>query len=122
VKRRALALVLPALLVACGGGSSSSGPAVSTSGDAGAQTITVDMSDKLDFSPSSIGAKTGTVTFTVRNVGIVPHNLIFDDDLGKTGTVDGKTSQDLKVAFTKAGTYRFTCSFHPRMTGSVTAS
>ena len=125
MKRLAPVLVLPLLLTACGGGSSSSGgsDAATTSGAPGAQTVTVDMNDKLKFSPSTVNAKVGTVTLTVANVGQVPHNLVFDDSaLGKTGTVDGKTSEPLKVVFDKAGTFRFQCTFHSGMTGKVVVS
>lgn len=125
MKRLAAVLVLPLLLTACGGGSSQSADtgAASTSGAPDAQTVTVDMNDKLRFVPSVVNAKVGTVTFDVSNVGQVPHNLVFDDSgLGKTGTVDGKESEPLKVVFGKAGTYTFQCTFHSGMTGKVVVS
>jgi plastocyanin len=124
MRRRALALLVPLVLTGCGGGGSgsTSGPAVATTGSADAQTISVDTSDALKFDPRSIAAQVGTVTFTVSNSGVVPHNLVFDGDLGKTGTINGKESQPLKVRFDKAGTFRFVCTFHSSMTGSVKVS
>lgn len=63
------------------------------------------------------------MTFAVKNLGNVPHNLTFDDaSLGKTGTVDGGASEQLKVVFPKAGTYPFVCTFHSGMDGKVVVS
>lgn len=120
-----VALAATALLAGCGGSGGSSGGtgSVTTTGAAGAQTATVGMTDQLKFSPSTVQAKVGTVTLTVRNEGQVPHNLVFDDSaLGKTGTVDGKSDTTLKVTLSKAGTYRFVCTFHPGMGGKVVVS
>ena len=125
-RRAAVVAALPLLLlVACSGGSDEPAGAssVTTTGAPDAQAATVDMTDKLVFSPSTVNAKVGTVTLTVTNSGLVPHNLHFDDDaLGKTGTVDGKKSEDLTVRFDKAGTFDFVCSFHPGMDGKVVVS
>jgi plastocyanin len=118
------------LLAGCGGGSASSKPAdggsssaVTTEGAPDAQTATIAMNDNLRFAPTELAAKVGTVTFTVKNVGQVPHNLHFEDQsLGKTGTIDGGGSEPLKVVFTKAGTYTFRCTFHSGMDGKVVVS
>jgi plastocyanin len=130
MRRTLTALAATSLLLAgCGGSSSPSSSAdgsssvVTTDGAPDAQTATIGMNDKLKFAPSELAAKVGTVTFAVKNLGQVPHNLHFDQDgLGKTGTVDGGESEPLKVVFTKAGTYTFQCTFHSGMTGKVTVS
>ena len=117
------------LLAGCGGSSSSStadegsSSTVTTEGAPDAQTATIAMNDKLNFAPTELAAKVGTVTFAVKNLGQVPHNLHFDDKaLGKTDTVDGGESEPLKVVFTKAGTYTFVCTFHSGMDGKVVVS
>jgi plastocyanin len=113
------------LLAGCGGGSTSvkDNGAVTTTGAADAQTATVGMTDQLKFVPNTVNAKVGTVTLDVKNEGQVPHNLHFDESsLGKTGTVDGKTTAKLKVVFDKAGTFTFVCTFHSGMTGKVVVS
>ena len=116
---KALLLALPLLLVSCSGGSSATESATTT-GSADAQTVTVMMRNDLRFHPDTVNARVGTVTLDVDNVESVPHNLVFDDTaLGKTGTVDGKSAETLEVTFDKAGTFRFVCTFHPRMTGKV---
>jgi plastocyanin len=122
--RAAGLLAVPLLLFGCssGGGGKSTGT-VTTTGAADAQTATVDAGQDLKFRPSTVLARVGTVTLTVANTGQVPHDLVFDDKaLGKTGTVDGKTSEPLKVTFSKAGTFTFTCTFHSGMSGKVVVS
>lgn len=117
-----LALV-PLLVVGCTSTKAKSTGSLSTTGDAGAQVVTVDLTSALSFVPNTVTAKIGTVTFTVSNTGQVPHNMEFGDKaLGKTATVNGKTSTTLKVVFDKAGTFTFQCTFHPGMTGKVVVS
>ena len=126
--RRTLTLLAAASLLVAGCGSKSSSDTgsssvVTTEGSANSQTATIAMNDTLKFAPRELAAKVGTVTFAVKNLGQVPHNLHFDEsDLGKTGTVDGGTSEPLKVVFTKAGTFTFQCTFHSGMTGKVIVS
>lgn len=120
--------VLPVLLLtACGGSDdtagSGAGPAGTAAGDAGAQTVEVDSNDQLKFAPETINAKVGKLTLTNKNVGKIPHNLVFDDAaLGKTGTVSGGESDELVLDLTKAGDYTFVCTFHSGMTGKVVVS
>ncbi len=126
---RSLVLALSAVLLAsgCGGssgdGASTPGSAASTTGDASAQEATVGMNDKLEFDPSTVQAKVGTVTLDVKNLGRVPHNLHFDDDtLGRTGTISGDADEKLTVTFPTAGTFTFVCTFHSGMDGKVIVS
>ena len=117
-------LVVTLMLVAgCSSGGAKSTGSVTTTGEAGAQSAEVDMKDDLKFHPSEVDAKVGTVTLAVKNSGNVPHDLAFSDAaLGKTTTVDGLSTQQLKVTFTKAGTFAFVCTFHPGMSGKVVVS
>ena len=122
---RTAAVLASLLLVAgCSGGGSGKDlkvtGTVTTSGAAGAQTAALDMTDQLTFVPNVVNAKVGQLTMTVENAGRVPHNLVFDDSsLGKTDTVDGHATATLSVPLGKAGTYRFTCTFHSGMDGQV---
>ncbi|MFN2537101.1 MAG: cupredoxin domain-containing protein [Mycobacteriales bacterium] len=119
MKKRATLLAVPLLLVSCSSGSRGTG-SVTTSGAADAQTVRVEMRNDLKFHPSTVNGRIGRVTFDVANVESIAHNLVFDEDfLGKTGTVDGKTDEKLTVTFDKAGTFSFTCTFHPGMAGKV---
>jgi plastocyanin len=128
MRRTLILLTAATLLAGCGSGKSSTPDAggssvVTTDGAPDAQTATIGQNDKLKFSPSELAAKVGTVTFDVKNLGQIPHNLHFDDAaLGKTDTIDGGEAKSLKVVFTKAGTYTFMCTFHSGMTGKVVVS
>ncbi len=125
MKRTLIALSVAVLLAGCGNNSSKAkdNGAVTTEGAGAAQTATVGMTDKLQFAPTTVNAKVGTVTLEVKNEGQTPHNLTFDDSaLGKTNTISGKQTQSLKVVFDKAGTYTFMCTFHSGMNGKVVVS
>lgn len=128
MKRLPVLVLIPLLLAACGSGGTSdrgdeAGASGTTTGAADAQAVTVGMTDSLTFNPSTVEARVGTVALTVTNLGNIPHNLEFDDKaLGKTGTVDGKATEPLKVVFSKAGTFTFVCTFHGGMTGKVVVS
>jgi amicyanin len=71
------------------------------------------------FSPSSITVKAGT-TVTWTNQDSTPHtvtvannpNLVFDSSSLKQG-------DSYSMTFKKAGTYDYTCDFHPDMHGKV---
>ena len=122
----AAAAALALLLAGCGsgGGGSDAGGAsngsVTTSGPASAQTVTIDSTDKLQFTPNEIDAKVGTVKLTLTNAGQASHNLVFDDTaLAKIGTVVGGRSLSQTYTFSAPGTYRFVCTFHSGMIGKV---
>lgn len=121
---RAVAVVLIAALVAgCGGGGSKDNGTITSSGPASAQRATVGMTDKLTFTPNVVNARVGTLVLTAKNQGAVPHNLVFaDPDLGKSGTIGGNASEDVRAVFTRAGTFDFTCTFHSGMDGRVVVS
>ncbi len=127
--RRHLALSAAALgltlLAACGGSGeadqqSASSSSVEAAGAPGAQTATVDGTDKLAFVPDEVDARVGTLTLTFTNTGGVPHNLVFDDKaLPAIDTVTGGQTRTQKYTFTAPGTYDFVCTFHPGMQGKV---
>ena len=121
--RSAAALAVLLLLAGCSG-SSSKGlkvtGTVTATGPATAQTASLDMTDDLTFDPNVVNAKVGSLTLAIANAGQVPHNLVFSDKgLGATDTVKGHATATLALRFTKAGTYRFSCTFHSGMDGQV---
>lgn len=68
------------------------------------------------FSPATSTVKPGsTVTWT--NLDDEPHTVLSDSGLFKSGALD--TNESFSFRFDKPGTYRFTCSIHPRMTGII---
>lgn len=124
---RPLALVAVLVLLAgCGGGDSDDGGSfeetgrVAASGPASAQTASLDMNDRLQFVPNVVTAQPGGLALTLKNVGKVPHNLVFDDtSLPSTDTIGGGRTETLRLTFSAPGTFRFTCTFHPGMDGQV---
>jgi plastocyanin len=68
------------------------------------------------FSPTPLTIKAGsTVTWT--NMDDEPHTAVSDTGLFKSGGMD--TNDSFSFKFDKPGTYHYTCTIHPRMTGTV---
>jgi plastocyanin len=122
-RRTAAALAALLLATGCGGGSKGGlkvTGTVTATGDPSAQVAQLDMTDELTFTPNVVNAKVGNLNLAVENAGQVPHNLVFSDpSLGKTDTVRGHATATLSIRLSKAGTYRFTCTFHSGMDGQV---
>ena len=68
------------------------------------------------FNPSSITVHPGE-SVTWSNDDGSPHALVFNDGVG--GTVSLSPGQSFTRTFAKAGTYEYSCSFHPYMTAKV---
>ena len=74
--------------------------------------------DNFSFGPASLTVSVGsTVTWTNRDD--IPHTVISYDDpkAFKPKVLD--TDEKFSFTFTKAGTYAYFCSVHPKMTGEV---
>jgi plastocyanin len=114
-----LAALLAVTLAGCGGGSSSSGGTTGSgsstgSGSTPALTIT---EQNFQFNPPSIAAKVGdTVTFT--NNDSAPHNVKIDGQ--ELGTQNQGESRTWKA--TKTGSFPYSCTIHPSMTGVITVN
>ena len=68
------------------------------------------------FSPTPLTIKAGsTVTWT--NMDDEPHTAVSDTGLFKSGGMD--TNDSFSFKFDKPGTYHYTCTIHPRMTGTI---
>lgn len=68
------------------------------------------------YAPMSLTVKAGT-TVTWVNMDDEPHNVISDSGLFRSGGVD--TNESFSYKFDKPGTYRITCSIHPRMLATI---
>jgi len=113
-----LSAALIAVLAGCGGGGGGGGSPYGTNGGAeegGAATGgTVVIEKGFAFQPASLEVKVGdTVTFT--NEDSAPHNVNID------GADLGSQAQGASVTWTaeKAGTFPYTCTIHPAMTGEI---
>jgi plastocyanin len=72
----------------------------------------------FSFSPMTLTVAAGTkVTWT--NHDDIPHTVVSDDDphLFKSPPLD--TDDAYSVIFQKPGTYRYFCSVHPKMVGTI---
>jgi plastocyanin len=91
--------------------------ALVASGVAGAADgPTVVLAKDFMFAPASLTVSTGaTVTWT--NNDDEPHTVISDAGLFRSPALD--THESFSFRFDKPGTYRYTCSIHPRMQGTI---
>ncbi|MFY9841477.1 MAG: cupredoxin family copper-binding protein [Terriglobales bacterium] len=72
--------------------------------------------DNFVFGPQTITVPAGaTVTWT--NKDDIPHTAVSTDGVFKSRVMD--TDENFSYTFTKAGTYSYYCSIHPKMTGKV---
>jgi plastocyanin len=72
--------------------------------------------DNFSFGPATITVAAGT-TVTWTNRDDIPHTVVSDDKVFKSKALD--TDDKFSYTFTKAGTYGYFCSIHPKMTGKV---
>jgi plastocyanin len=68
------------------------------------------------FEPTSIKVKAGD-TVTWLNLDEEPHTVVSDSGLFRSSAMD--TNDSFKFKFDKPGTYRFVCSIHPKMVGTI---
>src|ERR1700686_2258177 len=72
--------------------------------------------DNFSFGPETLTVPVGaTVTWT--NKDDIPHTTVSTDGAFKSKVMD--TDEKFSYTFTKAGTYSYFCSVHPKMTGMV---
>jgi plastocyanin len=72
--------------------------------------------DNFSFGPQTVTVPVGaTVTWT--NHDDIPHTVVSTDGVFKSKVRD--TDEKFAYTFTKAGTYPYYCTIHPKMTGKV---
>jgi amicyanin len=74
--------------------------------------------DNFSFGPAALTVSAGS-TVTWINHDDIPHTVASADDpkVFKSKVLD--TDEKFSFTFTKAGTYAYFCSIHPKMTGKV---
>jgi plastocyanin len=68
------------------------------------------------FAPASLTVTPGT-TVTWQNLDGEPHTVVSSDGLFRSGGLD--QNDVFTFAFDTPGTYKFLCSIHPHMTGTI---
>jgi plastocyanin len=70
----------------------------------------------FSFGPISVTVPTGTKVTWV-NKDEEPHKVVSVDEIFKSTAID--TEGEFSFVFSKPGTYKYFCSVHPRMVGTV---
>jgi len=72
--------------------------------------------DNFVFGPQTLTVPVGaTVTWT--NSDDIPHTSVSTEGVFKSKVLD--TDESFSYTFSKAGTYPYYCSIHPKMTGKI---
>jgi plastocyanin len=103
--------VMIAMLLLLGG--SSSARANDQTSAAAAAEVKI---DNFSFTPQTLTVAVGT-TVTWTNRDDIPHTVVSTDGVFKSKVRD--TDEKFSYTFTKAGTYPYFCSVHPKMTGKI---
>ena len=72
--------------------------------------------ENFSFGPTELTVPAGT-TVTWINRDDIPHTVVSTDKVFKSKVLD--TDEKFSFTFSKAGTYPYFCSIHPKMTGKV---
>jgi plastocyanin len=72
--------------------------------------------DNFSFAPATATVRVGT-TVTWTNRDDIPHNVVSPEQKFKSRVLD--TDERFSHTFEVAGTYKYYCSLHPRMTGQI---
>ena len=72
--------------------------------------------DNFVFGPQTLTVPVGT-TVTWTNGDDIPHTSVSTEGVFKSKVLD--TDEKFSYTFTKAGTYPYYCTIHPKMTGKV---
>jgi len=90
-------------------------PSVKANGQPSAANAEVKI-DNFSFGPQTLTVAAGT-TVVWTNSDDIPHTVVSTDGVFKSKVRD--TDEKFSYTFTKAGTYPYFCSVHPKMTGKV---
>jgi plastocyanin len=74
--------------------------------------------DNFSFGPATLTVPVGT-TVTWTNRDDIPHTVVSTDDSKTFKSKVLDTDEKFSFTFSKAGTYPYFCSIHPKMTGKV---
>ena len=90
-------------------------PSVKANDQPSAANVAVKI-DNFIFGPQTITVPVGT-TVTWTNGDDIPHTVVSTEGVFKSKVMD--TDEKFSYTFTKAGTFPYFCSIHPKMTGQV---
>ncbi|MEJ0043658.1 MAG: cupredoxin domain-containing protein [Rhizomicrobium sp.] len=70
----------------------------------------------FDFTPMTLTVKAGA-TVTWKNADGEPHTVVSADGLFRSAALD--ENDTFQFVFAKPGTYKYVCSIHPKMVGTI---
>lgn len=91
-------------------------PAAAVSPAAQAEAPGVVIARDFMFAPVTLTITAGS-TVTWKNTDDEPHTVVSDAGLFRSSALD--TNESFSFRFDKPGTYRYACSIHPRMVGTI---
>jgi plastocyanin len=74
--------------------------------------------DNFTFGPATLTVPVGTTVAWI-NKDDIPHTVVSTDDSKTFKSKVLDTDEKFSFTFSKAGTYPYFCSIHPKMTGKV---
>ncbi len=112
-------------VVACGGSripiaSMGSPPIGIAGGNLGTAGVVISATDQNVFEPATQDATVGEI-IEWKNTGSVTHNLVFSSDASISDPVL-ESGGVWQVKFTVAGVYRYSCTIHYAMIGTIDVS
>ncbi|MGH2405708.1 MAG: cupredoxin domain-containing protein [bacterium] len=86
--------------------------AVALAGPAAPRTILIKAREFV-FEPKEVTARTGEVTFDIKNEGAIEHNFVIEDaaqkKVAQIAVIEAGKTEDLKIIL-RAGTYALICN------------
>lgn len=83
---------------------------------ASAQAANMVVMKNFDFLPMSLTVSAGT-SVTWKNLDGEPHTVVSDTGLYRSAALD--QNDTFTFRFEKPGIYKYTCSIHPKMVGTI---
>src|ERR1700755_2385686 len=109
-------VITAALLAAALGTSAMAAGKMATTQMAAAEAPNTIVIKNFDFMPMAMTVTAGT-TVTWRNMDEEPHTVVSPDGLFRSAALD--TNETFTFKFAKAGVYKYVCSIHPKMVGTI---
>ena len=117
MEKTMMKVVMCAVLVAAAGWVAGNGTHLFAAAAAPAANGPVEVKiDNFSFGPAELTVAAGT-TVTWTNRDDIPHTVVSTDKMFKSRVLD--TDEKFSFTFSKAGTFPYSCSIHPKMTGKV---
>jgi amicyanin len=115
MKVRVCVVALAGAMFANGNAAFAKGDLAASAQQVAAAAVAVKI-DNFKFGPEDLTVAVGT-TVTWTNRDDIPHTVVSTTGAFKSKVLD--TDEKFSFTFSKAGTYDYFCSVHPKMTGKV---